>query len=239
MTASILPLQVDGLGFDAGGRRLLGEVSLTLPAGGMVALLGPNGAGKSLLLRLIHGLLVPTRGRIVWQNGGRVAGVKRHAWLPQVPVMLRRSVSACLHHGLAAGRIPRGQRARIAAETLERFGLSALADQPARLLSGGDQQSLAIARAAALAPDVLLLDEPTAHLDPGATRELEVLLTSLADEGTTILFSTHDFAQARRLAARAMVLIAGDVADDGPLARVMSSPNGLAVQAFLKGDLLW
>ncbi len=237
MSSSILPLTVERLGFEAGGRRLLRDVNLTLPAGGVTALLGPNGSGKSLLLRLIHGLLVPSQGRIVWQNAGRIGGRKRHAWLPQVPLMLRRSARECLLHALAAGRVP--GRAALADATLERFGLSALAHQPARLLSGGEQQRLALARAAALAPEVLLLDEPTAHLDPSATREIEALIAALAAHGTTILFSTHDLAQARRLAARALVLIGGELVADGPLDQVMSHPTRPAVQAFLAGDLLW
>ncbi len=231
-TASILPLTVEGLGFSAEGKALLADVSFTLPRRGITVVMGPNGAGKSLLLRLCHGLIAPGAGRVAWARGD----VRhRHAMVFQKPVMLRRSVGANMAHALSvAGRPPaRGGAA------LERFGLATLADRPARRLSGGEQQRLAIARAWALDPEVLFLDEPTSALDPGATREIETVLGALAAEGVTLMMTTHDLGQARRLADRVLFLSRGRLVEDAPADRFFATPTSREAQAFMAGDLLW
>lgn len=235
--ASILPLRADGLGFSANGRVLLAGVSFTLPAGGITAVVGPNGTGKSLLLRLCHGLLVPGAGRVEWARDS--AGRKRHTMVFQRPVMLRRSAKANLEHALAAAGWASMERRERVLAALARFGLEALADSPARLLSGGEQQRLAIARAWALAPEVIFLDEPTSHLDPGATRQIETMLFMLASEGATLVMATHDLGQARRLAARVLFLNRGRIVEDAPAARFFESPATAEAKAFLAGDLLW
>ncbi|MCZ8374105.1 MAG: phosphate ABC transporter ATP-binding protein [Beijerinckiaceae bacterium] len=235
---SILPLRVENLVLEREGRRLLDAVSFILPAGGITALIGPNGAGKSLTLRLCHGLIRPEGGSVAWSTGdGRIAGRPRHAMVFQRPVMLRRSVRANLVHALEALSF---ERAATRADTaLARFGLSDLAERPARLLSGGEQQRLAIARAWALEPDLLMLDEPTAHLDPGATRQIEGIIAGLAGEGMTILMTTHDLGQVRRLADRVLFLHAGRLREDAPAARFFQAPASPEARAFLAGDLLW
>lgn len=235
---SILPLAVNGLVLEREGRRLLDDVSFTLPRGGVTALIGPNGAGKSLTLRLCHGLIRPEGGSVGWNVGdGRIAGRLRHAMVFQRPVMLRRSVRANLLHALEALSFDRpANRADVA---LARFGLSDLAARPARLLSGGEQQRLAIARAWALEPELLMLDEPSAHLDPGATRQIEQIIAALAAEGMTILMTTHDLGQVRRLAARVLFLHAGRLREDAPVDRFFQAPVSPEARAFLAGDLLW
>lgn len=236
--SSILPLRVSGLTFAAGGKTLISDVGFALPGGGVTAMIGPNGAGKSLTLRLCHGLLAPTAGRIDWQvPGGSVAGHKRHAMVFQRPVMLRRSVRANLAHALAATRTPNAENRVEAA--LARFGLADLADRPARLMSGGEQQRLAVARAWSLAPDVMFLDEPTSQLDPGATRQIEALIASLASEGMTILMTTHDLGQARRLSERVLFLHHGRLVEDAPTTSFFAAPATREGQAFITGDLLW
>ncbi len=236
--ASILPLTVENLTFEAGGGRLLDGIGFTLPAGGVTALIGPNGAGKSLTLRLCHGLLTPSAGSLRWRTeAGATAGRKRHAMVFQRPVMLRRSVRANLLHALAAMGVP--DREATAAGALERFGLMDLADRPARLLSGGEQQRLAIARAWALSPEVLFLDEPTSQLDPGATRQIEEIIQGLAAEGMTILMTTHDLGQARRLSRRIMLLNKGRLIEDAPTEVFFSAPSTEEARAFIAGDLLW
>lgn len=239
-TASILPLAIDNLVFEAGGRRLIDGVSLELPRGGLTAVLGPNGAGKSLLLRLCHGLLVPTGGTIRWAGEGGVAGGRRrHAMVFQKPVMLRRSARANVVHALAASGVAGGERQERADQALERFGLSGLADRPARLMSGGEQQRLAIARAWALRPEVLFLDEPSSQLDPGVTREIEQMLAALAAEGVTLVMATHDLGQARRLADRVLFLDRGRLVEDHPAETFFAAPSSPAGRAFLAGDLPW
>ncbi len=247
--ASILPLRVDGLTFEADGKRLLDGVGFMLPKGGITAIVGPNGAGKSLMLRLCHGLLEPTGGTVRWAQGqaagqvtaqvaGPMAGnAKRHAMVLQKPVMLRRSVRANIAHTLAAvGAADAPARVEAA---LARFGLSLLAERPARLLSGGEQQRLAIARAWALSPEVLLLDEPSSQLDPGATRQIEQLIAGLADEGMTILMSTHDLGQARRLSQRILFLHQGRLVEDKSTEAFFAAPSSPEARRFIAGDLLW
>jgi tungstate transport system ATP-binding protein len=235
--ASILPLTVDGLAFEAGGKRLLDGVAFTLPKGGVTAVIGPNGAGKSLLLRLCHGLLTPTAGAVRWSRIPERGQGLRHAMVFQRPVMLRRSALANVVHALKAAGLDRApERAH---EALTRFGLQGLADQPARLLSGGEQQRLAIARAWALEPELLFLDEPTSQLDPGATRQIEDIVASLAAEGMTILMTTHDLSQARRLAQRVIFLNKGRLIEDAAADVFFAAPATAEGRAFLAGDLLW
>jgi len=239
-TTSILPLRVENLCFEAGGRRLVEEVSFTLPRGGITAVIGPNGSGKSLMLRLCHGLITPTGGRIEWASAaGEVGRAKRHAMVFQKPVMLRRSARSNIIHALAAAGVSwRARRVR-ADEALTRFGLAALADRPARLMSGGEQQRLAIARAWTLRPEVLFLDEPTSQLDPGATRQIEEMLATLKAEGVTLVMATHDMGQVRRLADRVLFLNRGRLVEDAPTRSFFDAPASAEAPAFVAGDLIW
>jgi tungstate transport system ATP-binding protein len=231
---SILPLSVGGLSFEADDKRLLDDVSFTLPKGGVTAIIGPNGAGKSLTLRLCHGLLAPSAGSVRWQTD---TGRRRHAMVFQRPVMLRRSAKANIMHALrAVGMTEAASRADAA---LARFGLAALAERPARLMSGGEQQRLAIARAWALEPELLFLDEPSSQLDPGATRQIEEIIAALAAEGMTILMTTHDLGQARRLSQRILFLNRGRLIDDAPTEIVFAGKASADARAFIAGDLLW
>lgn len=237
---SVLPLSAEGLVFEAGGARLVDGIDLAVGPGDRFAFVGPNGAGKTLTLRMLHGLVRPTGGRVRWAaGGGTAAGRKRHAMVFQKPAMLRRTALANVRHALAAAGVPRAEIAGRARAALARFGLEALASRPARVLSGGEQQRLAIARAAALEPDVLFLDEPTAALDPGATRQIEAMFDDLHAAGVTLVFSTHDLGQARRLADRAAIFGKGRIVEQGPAAVVLESPRSDEAQAFLRGDLLW
>ena len=234
---SILPLRVEGLGYAVGGERLLAFIDLTVHAGRRLVILGPNGAGKSLLLRLCHGLLRPTEGRIAWALPGRAA--RAQAMVFQRPVLLRRSARANLDHALALARFARPERAARAAAALRRFGLDPLADRPARLLSGGEQQRLALARAWALRPEVLFLDEPCAQLDPGATRSIESMIEGFAADGITVVMTTHDLAQARRLAEDVAFLHRGRLLEAGPSAAFFAGPGSPEARAFLAGGLPW
>ncbi|WP_186418178.1 ATP-binding cassette domain-containing protein [Bosea sp. CS1GBMeth4] len=235
---SILPLTVEAAAFAGDGRLLVEPNSFTIPAGGLTVLLGPNGAGKSLTLRLCHGLLTPSRGAVRWAAAadGRA---KRHAMVFQKPIMLRRSVEANIAHALAAAGAGGQERRARTAQALRRFGLDQRASQPARLLSGGEQQRLAIARAWALRPELLFLDEPTSQLDHAATRQIEGLLSGLVAEGITVMMSTHDLGQARRLADRVLFLHRGRLVEDAPAAAFFSGPHSAEARAFLAGELLW
>lgn len=242
---SILPLRLEGVGFAVGGRTLLSDVSLTVPRGARLFLLGPNGAGKSLTLRIAHGLIAPSAGRVVWAGaaGGMASGVaragQRHAMVFQRPVLLRRSALANVEHALALQGLARAERRHRAEEALARFGLGALAGRPARVLSGGEQQRLAIARAWATRPELLFLDEPTSALDPAATRAVEEAIATIHAEGVTIVMTTHDLAQARRLASDVAFLHHGRLVETAPAATFFADPTTADARAFVSGDLLW
>lgn len=230
-SSSILPLNVEHVSFVREDQRLLNDVSFTLHQGGISVIIGPNGAGKSLLLRLCNGLLMPTNGTISWAKNERL----RHAMVFQRPIMLRRSVRANIQHTLKAAGSSDSKRADAA---LARFGLTHLANRPARLLSGGEQQRLAIARAWSQSPEVLFLDEPSSQLDPGNTREIETILLSLAADGITLVMTTHDLGQARRLAQRIMFMHRGRLLEDTDASNFFSAPQTSQARAFLAGELL-
>ena len=232
----ILPLRLEDVSFAAGGRTLIKRVSLTLEPGSSTIVLGANGAGKSVLMRLMHGLLAPSSGRVAWSTQGPR---RRQAMVFQRPVMLRRSALANVLYALDAAGVPAAQQARLAREALEEVGLTHLAGRPARVLSGGEQQRLALARAWALHPEVLFLDEPTANLDPGATREIEAVIKAFDVSGTKIVMSTHSLGQARRLGDEVIFLHQGRVVERAPIERFFPQPASPEAAAFVKGELPW
>jgi len=200
-------------------------------------LIGPNGSGKSSLLRLAMGLLSPTIGRVTW--GGRIAaGGDRRAIVFQRPVMLRRSVAANV--AFAIRRETRGRRDRTdrIAALLDLVGLAALGERPARRLSGGEQQRLALARALARDPEILFLDEPTANLDPAATKAVEDIIVQVAAAGVKIMLATHDLGEARRLAGEVVFMVRGRVCENAPAKSFFAGPATQEAQAFLSGDLV-
>jgi tungstate transport system ATP-binding protein len=234
---SILPLRLEGLGFSAGGRQLIGGLYLTVQPGRRLVVLGPNGAGKSLLLRLCHGLLEPSAGRVAWALPGAMP--RAQGMVFQRPVLLRRSVRGNLEHALALAGLTRERRRRRCEAALARFGLEPLAGQAARRLSGGEQQRLAMARAWALRPQVLFLDEPCAQLDPAATGQIEAIVRGFGEDGTTVVMTTHDLAQARRLADDVAFLYRGRLLEAGPARAFFAGPRSAEARAFLTGELLW
>ncbi len=220
-----------------GGMLALDRVSLRLEPGPRTVVLGANGAGKSVLLRTLHGLIAPTSGVVV--RGGVDDRPARQAMVFQRPVMLRRSALANVAYALAVNGVPEPQRARRAEAALARVGLTALAGRPARVLSGGEQQRLALARAWSLEPEVLFLDEPTASLDPGATAEVERVIASFAAEGTRIVMTTHNLGQARRLADEIVFIHAGRVTERTAADRFFVQPGSTEASLFLQGEIPW
>jgi tungstate transport system ATP-binding protein len=237
--ASILPLELDRLGYQVGGQQLIDGLSARLEAGPRTLILGANGAGKSLTLRLAHGLLTPSSGAVRWCGSGGSRARQRQAMVFERPVLLRRSAAANVDYALGLQGVPRRQRRARVAEVLEKTGLGALADRPARVLSAGEQQRLAVARAWVLAPEVLFLDEPTAALDPSATRSIEELIEAIAGADTKIVMTTHDLAQARRLADEVLFLHRGVLIERAPAQHFFERPESEQARAFLRGELLW
>jgi tungstate transport system ATP-binding protein len=237
--AAILPLAVKELRYELGGKRLLDEISFALQPGPCSVILGPNGAGKSLILRLCHGLLRPSRGSIEWCGPGAADASRQLAMVFQRPVLLRRSVAANVDYAMRLRGIPSRQRAARSARVLQATGLEALADRGARRLSVGEQQRIALARAWALRPQVLLLDEPAASLDPGASRALESAIRAIREDGTKIVMTTHDMAQARRMADEVLFLHRGRLLEQTLATDFFESPASTEARAFLQGELLW
>jgi tungstate transport system ATP-binding protein len=232
-----LPIVLDRVSVRAGVTTILDHLTLTLSSGSPTLVIGPNGAGKSTLLRLCMGLTVPAGGRITW--GGRAdAKPTRRAFVFQRPVMLRRTTAANVAYGLTHANCPREKLAARTAELLERVGLSDLALRPARRLSGGEQQRLALARALARDPELLLLDEPTASLDPAATRSVEEIIRAAAQSGIKIVMASHDLGQVRRLAGDVVFMVRGSVREQTPAEDFLKSPSTSEAVAFVNGDLV-
>jgi tungstate transport system ATP-binding protein len=236
---SPLPLVLDRVSFIVKGRTIIDEVSCALEAGSRTVILGPNGAGKSVLLRLCHGLLVPSSGRIEWCGAAAAQAHRRQAMVFQRPVMLRRSAIGNVTYALELKGVPRRDRMARAENALRAVGLWPAAKRPARVLSGGEQQRLALARAWAIEPDVFFLDEPTANLDPGATREVEDIVERIRAGGTKVVMTTHNLGQARRLGDEILFLSRGRLVEHAPVERFFKAPQTSEAAAFIKGELPW
>lgn len=228
-------IRIAGLRYEAGGRTILDGLDLTLPGRGITAIVGPNGAGKSVTLRLIDGLLLPHSGTIRIGEGGEIP----RAFVFQHPTLVRTSAARNVALALAPlGLTGTERKARVAAALL-RVGLLDRAGDPALKLSGGEQQRLAMARAWATRPRLLLLDEPTASLDPSATAAVEALIAEMAREGIAIILVSHNLGQVARLAEEVVVLAGGRVVEQGPVRQVLDSPRSSEARAYIKGEFSW
>ena len=232
--AGIAPLAFEAVSVTHREQRLLEPLTLRLAGCQRTLVMGPNGAGKSLLLRLAHGLLAPSAGRVRWEGA-----TPRQAMVFQRPVLLRRTALENLTYALAVTGTPRRERRERAREALNRFGLAALEKRPARVLSGGEQQRLALARAWLARPEVLFLDEPTSALDPAAIRAVESAVLDFHARGTRIVMTTHDLNQAKRLADDVVLLYGGRLIEHTPAERFFAAPQTPEGQAFLRGELVW
>lgn len=237
MVSGLFPLVVTGAETSRRGQVLIGPVDLRLKGGGATVVLGPNGSGKTTLLRLLHGAARLTAGSINWACELQEA---RHqqAFVFQRPVMLRRSVRDNLAYPLRIRGIAKPDAYARAAEWAERVGLAHAFSRAATVLSGGEQQKLALARAMITEPKVLFLDEPTAALDGRAMREVEEILRALRQAGVRLILSTHDLGQARRMADDVVFLMHGRVHEQGDADMFFSAPKTEQASAFLRGDIV-
>jgi len=234
---SELPITIEDVSVRNGGVTVLDAISLVLAPGAPTVLIGPNGAGKTTLIRLAMGLVAPTAGRIAWGGGSDTAG-RRRAIVFQRPVMLRRSAAGNVAFALRTGQTARRDRAKRVAALIDLVGLAGLGGRPARRLSGGEQQRLALARALARDPEILFLDEPTANLDPAATKAVEDIVAEVAASGVKIVLATHDLGEARRLAGDVVFLVRGRIRERAPAAKFFAGPATPEGRAFVAGELV-
>ncbi|WP_249976492.1 ATP-binding cassette domain-containing protein [Vreelandella olivaria] len=235
VTSDVPALHFKQMCFEHRGHCLLAPTTLSLSGCQRTLVMGPNGAGKSLFMRLAHGLLPPTSGHIEWE--GTKPPVQ--AMVFQHPVLLRRTALDNLTYTLAIQRVPYRQRKALALQALEKFGLSGLAKRSARVLSGGEQQRLTLARAWLLKPAVLFLDEPTSALDPAGIKAVEDAVNEFHQQGTRIIMSTHDLHQARRLADEVLFMYSGQVLEHTPAQHFFDTPTSVQAGAFMRGELVW
>jgi tungstate transport system ATP-binding protein len=232
-----LPIVLEAVGLRASDVSILDDVDLRLSTGAPTVLIGPNGAGKTSLMRVAMGLVAVTRGRVSW--GGRAESEPlRRAIMFQRPVMLRRSAAGNLAYALAAAGVPRSKRPARVQELLELVGLSGRGERPARRMSGGEQQRLALARALARDPEILFLDEPTASLDPAATKSMEDLIVDIAAKGIKVVMSTHHLGEARRIAGDIVLMHRGRIVENAPTETFFTVPRTEAARRFVAGELL-
>jgi tungstate transport system ATP-binding protein len=233
----LFPLEARSLGVTLGGHAALDKIDFALDGRARVVVLGPNGSGKSVLLRVLHGLIAPTTGEVLW--AGSATRAPDQAMVFQRPVMLRRSALANVEYALAMNGVAASERATRALEAIDRVGLAHLARRTARVLSGGEQQRLALARAWSLRPRVIFLDEPTASLDPAAASEVERVIGEIHAAGTAIVMTTHHLGLARRVGDEILFLHEGRLTEQTAVETFFRTPRSPEAARFLKGELPW
>jgi len=234
---SDLPIAFEGVSVSARSVTILDNLNLNLTAGSPTMLVGPNGSGKTTFLRIAMGMIAPARGRVTY--GGR-AGVPplRRAIVFQRPVMLRRTVLANIRYALASAGVPRAEWKTRAESLLELVGLASLADRPARRMSGGEQQRIALARALARDPEILFLDEPTASLDPAGTKAIEDIIGAVSARGIKVVMSTHDLNEARRVGGEIILLHRGRMMEKADTKSFFEAPRTAEARGFIQGEIL-
>ncbi|MEB8389216.1 ATP-binding cassette domain-containing protein [Rhodobacteraceae bacterium KMM 6894] len=237
MVGSLLPLTVRDAEVRRRGQRLIGPIDLVLDGQGVTVLIGPNGAGKSTLLQMMHGINRFSRGTLDWAVPA-IEARARQAFVFQTPVMMRRSVQDNLAYPLRLRGASRTEARRAAQAWCARIGLSGAETRAATVLSRGEKQKLALARALITAPELLFLDEPSASLDGRATREIEALLLAAVADGTRVVMATHDMGQARRVARDVIFLRGGLVHETGLAPAFFDAPQTAEARAFLAGDIV-
>lgn len=235
--SSLFPIRLSAIGFSPGGRSILSGIDLDIGSEGITSIIGPNGAGKTVLLRVLAGLQAADNGSIDWN--GRESPAAGIAMVFQCPIMLRSSVFHNASLGLMPLGLPRVELRRRTTHVLERVGLAHRREDSARLLSGGERQRLALARAWATRPRLLLLDEPTAALDPSATEAVESIVREIRTDGTRILMTTHNLGQAMRISDDVVFIAGGRVVERAPAARFFSHPQSNEARLFIQGELPW
>lgn len=234
---SILPLILTDAVVRKRGQTIIGPVTEEIAEAGFTIIMGPNGAGKTTLLRLMEGLERPRAGRVDWQVSDELARPKT-AFVFQAPIIMRRSVADNIAYPLRVQSMTKAAAGIQARSWAENIGLGPMIDMDAALLSGGEKQKLAIARALIAEPEVLFLDEPTTNLDGRALREIEAVLQAASAGGTRMIMTTHNIGQARRLATEIIFLHRGSVRERASATEFFDGAKTAQARAFLSGDIV-
>jgi len=233
----MFPLIAENLVVEFKGQRILGPIGLKLVKGDIAVILGPNGSGKTTLLKSLHGIIKIKNGGVSW-SCPKSESMAKQMFVFQNPVMLRRSVFENLTYPLTLCKTPKAEINRLADEWLSRISLKEVIHVAATRLSGGEKQKLALARALITKPEMLFLDEPTASLDGKTTLEIEKLLQNSAENGTTIMMSTHDIGQAKRLAKNILFLNKGKLESTQPAQIFFREPISNNARKFIAGEIV-
>ncbi|GAA6210125.1 ATP-binding cassette domain-containing protein [Cognatishimia sp. WU-CL00825] len=237
MVETLFPLLVRDIVVRKRKQRLLGPLSLQLDVGGVTMVMGPNGAGKSTLLKALHGMERLSDGQMQW-NIGKTAARARQAFVFQTPTVMRRSTLDNVAYPLILQGIKRAKARQEAMHWLTQVGLAQAAQRRASVLSGGERQKMALARALIRKPELLFLDEPCANLDGRATREIEALLRQASAAGTRLIMATHDIGQARRLADDVLFIHKGALVEHSRATTFFDTPKSPQAMAYLNGDII-
>ena len=233
----MFPLIAENLVVEFNGKHILGPLDLTVNKGDISLILGPNGSGKTTLLKSLHGIMKLKRGSIKWSCSDK-SSMQKQMFVFQTPIMLRRSVLENLTYPLLLRKVSNSKAHRLATEWAEKIGLKEIMQISATRLSGGEKQKLALARALITEPEMLFLDEPSASLDGKTILEIENLLKSCAKNGTTIMMSTHDIGQAKRLAKNILFLNKGILESNQSAKTFFLKPKSRNAQKFIAGDIV-
>jgi len=237
MVKSILPLRLIDATVKKRGKTLIGPIDLEITSTGLTAILGPNGAGKTTLLKLMHGLERLRSGAMTWSCPTHEAQ-KMQAFVFQTPILLRRSTAENIAYPLRLQKVAKSEALAIAYSWLQRINMDNVRDINAGYLSGGEKQKLALARALAVEPDVLFLDEPTANLDGQSTREIEALIKDAVSSGVRVVMTTHDIGQGKRLADEVFFLYRGLLHESDDAGSFFTKPKTREAAAYLDGEIV-
>ena len=234
-TINCLPIYIKDLSIILDERKILSNLNLSINSDDVTVIMGPNGAGKSIFLKILNGILTPTSGCITWNNKKQFSDtINTQAFVFQKPILLRRSVIANLDYMDSV----LGNKKKISKDRfLEIVQLQKQKNQPARMLSLGEQQRLSLIRSLMLRPNLLLLDEPTANLDPASTKIIEDIVLNLKMMGIKIIFVTHNILQAKRIADEIIFLNEGKMVEHLNKQEFFSNSKSIEVQNYLNGIL--
>ncbi len=235
---SILPLTLEKISLEIGGKFILKDINMNIFKGQPKIILGPNGAGKSTLMKICHGLIKPSTGKVIWSNYSQKYCAKRQAMVFQRPVMLRRTVEKNLLYVINFSDSNNNDKYKLVSDALKLVGMEKFENYPARELSQGEQQKLALARAWLLKPEMLFLDEPTSNLDPESTDKVEKIINTISSNGTQILMTTHNIAQAERIGNEIFFMDNGKIIEQSKSETFFLKPVSYQAKKFISNEKL-